>query len=303
MGWSSASDMQQPYGWPRDDDGAAHSSGVIRIDAKPCSCFRFWRGSRPPGEGVLVAGQLGHRVGGVVGAGVVLGTRSGCRRLVFTTQAPGSRGGRGSGRVASRTARAAAALVHGREGDALGVGGGRRSWRPRSSTCAVGPRTAGMIPAWHARLRARAAEMGWPVSTCAVLRPPIRDSRRHRDDEGGVDAAGLGEPVGGVALDELGERLSHPLRARAAFAERTQRGLVFGGGERQERLLSMAPSEGVEGEPAVHLAVSVLPHREPGVGGGLAFFSVRGVWRCGRRRSGGGDLDQCRPRILGVLAS
>ena len=69
-------------------------------------------------------------------------------------------------------------------------------------------------------------------------------SEWHEDHDGGVEAAGLGQLVDGVALDQLGEGLSEPLRGGASFAERSVAGLVFGGGERVECLLEHRAGEG-----------------------------------------------------------
>ncbi len=84
----------------------------------------------------------------------------------------------------------------------------------------------------------------------------------------------FGRSLGGVAVDQLGESAAQAFGAGLPLAERpVGRGLVFGGGEGQEGLLERGAGEGVEGEPAVDLAVSVLPHREPGGGGRVAFLA------------------------------
>ncbi len=51
-----------------------------------------------------------------------------------------------------------------------------RVLRPRSRTWDWAPRTAGMIPARHASLRARPGLIRWPVSSWAAFNPPIRVS-------------------------------------------------------------------------------------------------------------------------------
>ena len=67
---------------------------------------------------------------------------------------------------------------------------------------------------------------------------------------------------------------------------------MFGGGERQEGLLERGAGEGVEGEPAVDLAVSVLPHREPGGGGRVAFLAFEELGLVGVGGIRGHDLQE-----------
>jgi hypothetical protein len=76
-----------------------------------------------------------------------------------------------------------------------------------------------MIPASQASLRAREGLIGSPVSSSAgVWLVPEQVLQGHGDDHGGVDAAGLGEPVDGVAGDVLAERVPEPLRGAGVVA-------------------------------------------------------------------------------------
>ena len=69
-----------------------------------------------------------------------------------------------------------------------------------------------MIPASQASLRAWSAVIGSPVSnTAGAWLSPSRFSRVMVTTIGGVDAAGLREPVEGVAGDVLAERVPEPL--------------------------------------------------------------------------------------------
>ena len=81
-------------------------------------------------------------------------------------------------------------------------------------------------------------------------------------------------------------------------------GAVLGGGERVEGLLQHRAGQGVEGEPAVDLAVPVVPHRRAGWRLGVAFLASRGAWLRGRRRRRGQTTSRMRrPRFFSALAS
>ena len=62
----------------------------------------------------------------------------------------------------------------------------------------------------------------------------------HGDDHGGVDAAGLGESVDGVAGDVLAERVPEPFGGAGVLA-------VLGGGVGQDGLLEHRPDRGWAG--------------------------------------------------------
>ena len=73
---------------------------------------------------------------------------------------------------------------------------------------------------------------------------------------------------------------------------------MFGGGVGVEGLLEHGAGQGVEGEPAVDLAVAVVPHRQPGGGGGVAFFSLQQFGFVGVGGVGGGDLEDVPAQLL-----
>jgi hypothetical protein len=73
---------------------------------------------------------------------------------------------------------------------------------------------------------------------------------------------------------------------------------VLGRRERQERLLERGTGEGVEGEPAVDLAVSVLPHREPARGLGVPFFLLQQFGLVGVGGVGSHDFQEPAPEPL-----
>ena len=140
------------------------------------------------------------------------------------------------------------------------------------------------------------AEIVSPVCRCAARSPPSRDSEGHRDDDGRGDAAGVGELVGGVALEELAERLPHPLRTRPPLspdgAGAVDGVLVLRRRDREQRGAQHRRVVGGDREPAVGLAVPVVGHRQPGRGarGGLLALQPRGLGGVGLL--GGRDLDQ-----------
>ncbi len=169
-----------------------------------------------------------------------------------------------------------------------------RVLRPRSRTWELPPRTAGMIPASQASRRAAPGEMVSPVSSWAAFEAAHQRLQGHGDHDGGGEPTGLREAVGGVALDVLDEGLAEPLRCRPAFTHRTERtlgGLVSGGGDRPQRLLQGGAGQGVQGEPAVDLAVAVVPQGQPGRGRGGAFLLLQQAGLVGVGGLGGDDLE------------
>ena len=109
-----------------------------------------------------------------------------------------------------------------------------------------------MIPASQASLRAWAAVIRSPVSnTAGVWLVAEEVLQGHGDHHGGVDAAGLGEPVDGVAGDVLAERVPEPLGGAGVLA-------VLGGVDREHRLLEHGAHVAGQGEPAVAQAVPVV---------------------------------------------
>ena len=76
-----------------------------------------------------------------------------------------------------------------------------------------------MIPASQASLRASEAADRVPgVQHGRCLAVPEQVLQGHRDHHGGVDAAGLGEPVDRVAGDVLAERVPEPLGGAGVVA-------------------------------------------------------------------------------------
>ena len=73
--------------------------------------------------------------------------------------------------------------------------------------------------------------------------------------------------------------------------ERSFGGLVSGGGDRVEGFLEHGAGEGVEGESAVGLAVSVVPHHQPGGGCGVAFFLLQQLGFVGVGGVGGDEVE------------
>ena len=73
---------------------------------------------------------------------------------------------------------------------------------------------------------------------------------------------------------------------------------MFGGGEGVEGFLEHRAGQGVEGEPAVDLAVAVVPHGQPGRGGGVAFLAFEQFGFVGVGGVGGGDLEDVPAQLL-----
>ena len=108
------------------------------------------------------------------------------------------------------------------------------------------------------------------------LQPAEQGGEVHGDHDRGVHPTRGGELAGGVALDQLAERLPQPLRRGPALTGgggvAVYRGPVLGGGEREQGLLQHRGLRGRQGEPAVHPAVPVGGHGQPGRRGGTLFF-------------------------------
>ena len=93
-----------------------------------------------------------------------------------------------------------------------------------------------MIPASQASRRAGAGADGFAGVEVGGFEAAHQGVELHEDHDGGVEAAGLGELLGRVALDQLDEGLPEPFGGGAAFAEGSLGGAVFGGGECEEVL-------------------------------------------------------------------
>ena len=106
-----------------------------------------------------------------------------------------------------------------------------------------------MIPAWQA---SRAGFTGGDESAgvdAGGLQATHQGLQGHGDHDGGGEAAGLGEPVGGVGLEVLAERPAHPLRRRAPLAGvAVDGGAVLGCGDREQGFLEHGAVQGRQGE-------------------------------------------------------
>jgi hypothetical protein len=83
-----------------------------------------------------------------------------------------------------------------------------------------------------------------------------------------------------------------------AFAEGTLAGAVSGCGQGEEVLLEHRPGGAVDGEPAAHLAVPVVPDGQPGGRGGVAFLAFEERGFVGVGGLGGGDLEGVSAQVL-----
>ena len=162
-----------------------------------------------------------------------------------------------------------------------------------------------MMPASQAIRRASAAEMTPPVSSWAALRPPDQGLQGHGDHDGGVEPAGLGEPLGRVALDQLDEGLAEPLGGRLGGRPAGPReARCLGAARAKSAFLSIAP---VNAESVVNLPWS-LPWPSS-----HTFNRAAAAASCSSRCSslaswasaGSGSMTSSsrRPRIRRVLAS
>ncbi|MBB3044956.1 hypothetical protein FHU40_004809 [Nocardioides soli] len=101
------------------------------------------------------------------------------------------------------------------------------------------------------------------VEDAGLLQPPGEGVFVDDDHDGGVDAAGLGQSVGGVALDQLAQRPAERLGSGPALdAGALGGGQVLGGGQRHQHLLECGGVVGRQGEPAPGLPVPVVDHRD-----------------------------------------
>nr|WP_252275230.1 hypothetical protein [Nocardioides sp. LMS-CY] len=123
--------------------------------------------------------------------------------------------------------------------------------------------------------------------------------------DGGVDAAGGGESVGGVALDQFAQRPAECLGSGSAFdAGALGGGEVLGCGQGHEDLLEGGGVVGRQGEPAVGGAVAVVGHRERAGPQRGRLLSLEDVGFVGVGIVGGDDLPQPTPQpaqCLGVV--
>ncbi len=87
----------------------------------------------------------------------------------------------------------------------------KRCLRPRARTSPLAFIQAGMTPAPQARRRYSVGLILVPVSRVAALILPCEDLPVADGDDGGVEAADLGQLGGVVGLDPLDERLTQPL--------------------------------------------------------------------------------------------
>ena len=146
-----------------------------------------------------------------------------------------------------------------------------------------------MIPARQASLRARPGLIRWPVSELRCLQPAHQGVHGHGDHDRGRDAAGLGEPVGGVGLDVLRERLPQPVRrGRPGSGACPSTGArCFGAAIASSVLLQHRAVQGGDREPAVAPPVPVLDHPEQRGRLRLPLLASRGPGLRGPRRPPG----------------
>ena len=170
--------------------------------------------------------------------------------------------------------------------------------RPRSRTSDVAAEDGGDDPGFAGQPAGLAGGDGFAGVESGGLESAHQGLEGHENHDGGVEAAGFGEPLGGVALDHLDEGVAEPLGGGPSFPERSLGGAVFGGGVGVEGLLEHGAGQGVEGEPAVDLAAAVVPHRQPGRGGGVAFLALEQFGFVGVGGVGGGDLEDVPAQLL-----
>ena len=87
-----------------------------------------------------------------------------------------------------------------------------------------------------------------PVSSCAAFSPPSSESSGIRTTTVALSPPAFASSLGRVAGDVLPERPPHSLRGRLALSERAVGGAVFGGREREDRLLERCALDLGEGE-------------------------------------------------------
>ena len=99
-----------------------------------------------------------------------------------------------------------------------------------------------MIPASQASRRAAPGLRCFAGVEVRGLQSAEEGVEGHQDHDGGVEAAGLRERLGGVAVDELGERLAEPLGGRLPLAERSLwLARCLGAANASRTFLSVAP--------------------------------------------------------------
>ena len=115
------------------------------------------------------------------------------------------------------------------------------------------------------------------------------------DHHGGVHASGLGELVGGVALDQLPERLPEPLRGGSPLAGLGVLEVVVvmprGVGDRVERELECGALVGGECEAAPGLAVAVVVELEERGRLGVLGLALEDLLLEGLAQLGGDDVE------------
>ena len=129
----------------------------------------------------------------------------------------------------------------------------------------------------------------------------------HGDHDGGRAAAGLGELVGGVGLDQLGEGDAVADRGGQVGVDARRRGLrcrrwrSARRGDREDHLGQHLSVPGGDAEPAVAGAFVVLEHRERRPAQRFGFFGLEGSGRRTSRPGRGRSPRRSVRRGCGVL--
>ncbi len=151
-----------------------------------------------------------------------------------------------------------------------------------------------MMPGFTGQRRARPGVIASPVSRWADLSPSIRVSRSIRTTVVALRPPALGSLLIGVTPDQLGERLPEPFGGGAAFAEGPvdPAARCLGEAIAQSAFLRIAPVRVSSGEPAVDLAVAVVPDGEPGGDcGRVPLLLLQQFGLVGVGCFGGGDVE------------
>src|SRR4051794_28553384 len=186
-------------------------------------------GSRPSVEAVLAGGELGPLVSAAVGSGVVPGAdHDEVAEVGGPAVDPASLVvGVTAGPVTALDLAAAPGLGSLRDPLGLGEVAGVATLVERLGV----PTEDGRDDPGLARESAGGAGGdGFARVEVRGFEPTHQCFQGGQHQDGGVQAAGLGELVGRVALDVLGERLAQPLGSGSLFTERSLGGLVSGGG-------------------------------------------------------------------------